>query len=236
MTKKFYYDHPALGRVLLTMRSDARSYVARWKPDGLHLTIPVGTSPERVREVLDSMGPRLIAKRPELKYVEGMTIEVDGLKITIGRQSLFPDKADLTGVSPSEARLAIGTALDFKSPATQKLITDGLKIIAGKHAPAILLPMAKEVAGELGVHPVKWSIGRGDRRLGCCNQKGEISLSRICVFLTPRLRRYVVCHELAHLSEMNHSERFHRLCNQYCGGEERKLETELRNYVWPILR
>lgn len=64
----------------------------------------------------------------------------------------------------------------------------------------------------------------------------KISLSAITMFLPPHLRDYIVCHELAHLSEMNHSARFHEICNGYCGGREKSLQKELKAFRWPILR
>lgn len=233
---RFYYDHASLGRVLITVRNDARRFVARWKADGVHLTVPSGATRQAVTEALDSMAPRLLQSRPTLIYHDGMVIDVDGLRIDIHRQSMFPDKINISATTASEAHIGVGASMDFDSPAVQKSISDGLKIIAGHHAPAILLPQARAIAERLGLKPRRWSIGRGDRRLGCCNSHGEISLSRICVFLTPELREYIICHELAHLTEMNHSPRFHQLCNHYLGGREAHLISRLHSYRWPILK
>ena len=71
--------------------------------------------------------------------------------------------------------------------------------------------------------------------LGRCNSRGVIALSSVLVFLPEELREYVICHELAHLDEMNHSPRFHALCDKYCRGRERQLEAALKAAVIPIV-
>lgn len=234
--RKFFLDHDNLGRVLITVDKRAKNYNARWKADGLHLTVPVSTTYGRVLEVLGEMTPRLLARRPSAVYTDGMTIEVPGLTVRFSRQSMFPDKVNISSCDVNNAVLYVGSGMDFNSPSTVANITKALKVIARHAAPHILLPQAREISASLGVAPLRWEIGRGDRRLGCCNSSGVISLSAICVFLNEELRRYIVCHELAHLTEMNHSARFHALCNRYLNGRERELIGALRAYRWPIAR
>ena len=75
-------------------------------------------------------------------------------------------------------------------------------------------------------------------KLGHCTAREPrtIQLSRNLMFLSERLVRYVICHELAHLTHMNHSPEFHALVDRYTGGRERELEQELKHYPWPIVR
>ena len=74
------------------------------------------------------------------------------------------------------------------------------------------------------------------RKLGHCTTKPVIQLSRNLMFLPEPLVRYIICHELAHLTHMNHSPQFHALCNQYCNGKEKELERQLRQFHFPILK
>lgn len=84
--------------------------------------------------------------------------------------------------------------------------------------------------------PTGWIISSGFRTLGSCSSSGLISLSHILVFLPEELRDYIILHELAHLSEMNHSARFHALLDSYLDGRESQLRSRLRSFPWPILR
>ena len=48
--------------------------------------------------------------------------------------------------------------------------------------------------------------------------------------LPPHLRDFIMHHELTHLMEMNHGERFHALLNQALGGQEAALLREMKLY------
>ncbi len=62
------------------------------------------------------------------------------------------------------------------------------------------------------------------------------NISYILVFMPEHLCDYIIYHELAHLTEMNHGERFHTLLNQYLEGREATLSKELQRYSWPVFR
>ena len=74
------------------------------------------------------------------------------------------------------------------------------------------------------------------RKLGHCTSKKVIQLSRNLMFMPEDLIRYIICHELAHLTHMNHSPEFHALCDRYTGGHEKDLERQLRQFRFPILK
>lgn len=77
----------------------------------------------------------------------------------------------------------------------------------------------------VAVPPLRLSSAR--TRWGSCSHHGGISLNWRLVFMPLPVVDYVVCHELAHLKEMNHSPRFWSVVEQLCP-EWRTRRLELR--------
>ena len=63
-------------------------------------------------------------------------------------------------------------------------------------------------AARLGVPMPKLYLSNARSRWGSCNSRGEVRLNWRLLQAPPHIINYVVCHELAHLKEMNHSARF----------------------------
>jgi predicted metal-dependent hydrolase len=63
-------------------------------------------------------------------------------------------------------------------------------------------------SAKLGVTLPKLLLSSARTRWGSCNSKQEIRLNWRLLQAPPHLINYVICHELAHLKEMNHSARF----------------------------
>ncbi len=67
-------------------------------------------------------------------------------------------------------------------------------------------------------------------RWGSCSSRQTISLNLRLAELPPLTRRYVIFHELCHLQEMNHSQRFWRLLEQYVPNAKNIRQTMNRQY------
>ena len=63
-------------------------------------------------------------------------------------------------------------------------------------------------SAKLGVAMPKLLISSARTRWGSCNSKQEIRINWRLLQAPPHLINYVICHELAHLKEMNHSAKF----------------------------
>ena len=63
-------------------------------------------------------------------------------------------------------------------------------------------------SSKLGVKFTSLTLSNAASRWGSCNSKKEIRLNWRLLQAPPHIINYVVCHELAHIKEMNHSARF----------------------------
>lgn len=232
------FTHSELGEVLVKFKPNARRFIARWGKGRVDLTAPALASERDALEALDRLAPRLLASgRPDcLRFHEGQKICMGPLEVSIIRQSLASSKVFVSQKEADFALISVGDDYDFDDESTTAVVSKALKTIARKNAPRILLPRARELAALHGCHPSGWLISSGCRILGQCNASGIIKLSYMNLFFPDELRDYVICHELAHLSELNHSPRFHQLCDFYLGGREKELMVKMKAFRWPIER
>jgi len=63
-------------------------------------------------------------------------------------------------------------------------------------------------AAKLGVTTPPLKLSNAQARWGSCSSRGDIRLNWRLLQAPPHIINYVVCHELAHLKEMNHSPQF----------------------------
>lgn len=92
--------------------------------------------------------------------------------------------------------------------------------VAALHAREVerVLPQAVEkLESAMGVHASRWSIRRMKTRWGSCTPaSGAIRINARLAAYPPACLEFVVAHELVHLMEPNHGQRFHMLLDIYC--------------------
>lgn len=228
-------QHARLGRVAINTRQNTHRVSARWKKGLLSLNVPQGIGLPTLQRILDDMAPKLLASRPNLLYTINQELHLPLLNIVIRQQNFAPDRI-IGCVKPNMAAIEVGSNFAFNDESTSVFISNALCRVAKSMAADLLIPHARKLAQRINRFPVGWTISTGHRILGQCSSNGIIALSYILLFLPEHLCNYVIYHELTHLSEMNHSPRFHQLLNSYLNGRERQLKSELNRYEWPVLR
>ncbi|MDD2741904.1 MAG: SprT family zinc-dependent metalloprotease [Rhodocyclaceae bacterium] len=92
---------------------------------------------------------------------------------------------------------------------------------------AIFLERLGHYAPLLGVATPPLRLSSARTRWGSCSHHGGIALNWRLIFMPLAVVDYVVCHELAHLKEMNHSPRFWSVVASLCPNWQ-ELRKELR--------
>jgi hypothetical protein len=235
---KGYIEDKEFGKIYVELRRGMTSVRFTYQPDGnLLMRGPMGVSVADLQRMVDANREQLRRlPRPDgVTFQFGQVIECFGCRVVIEPQHTHPGyilnrwDGDMLHLCPHESADLDDEAVKHT---ISKVIGRAMEIEADK----VLLPFAREVADELGLKPAGFEVGRGMRKLGHCTKGRIIQLSRNLMFLPKPLVRYIICHELAHLTHMNHSPEFHALCNRYCNGQEKALERQLRQFRFPILK
>ncbi len=170
------------------------------KPDGrILVSAPLFCSDRKIQQRIDSKKAwieqtqqRLWAKKPILKKDEYLllgevyTVHTDQ---TSGHVSVDVDRKHIT--TPTLSALH-----PFVRSLAKTYLTKKLTSRATRH----------------GCIYNKLFIRSQTTKRGTCSSKKHISLNRKLITLPERIIDYVVCHELAHLTHMNHSKRFRDHC------------------------
>ena len=80
---------------------------------------------------------------------------------------------------------------------------------------------------KLGVSTPPLFLSNASSRWGSCNSRGEVRLNWRLLQAPPHIINYVICHELAHLREMNHSAKFWAVVVSICP-DYKRAEKELK--------
>jgi hypothetical protein len=117
---------------------------------------------------------------------------------------------------PGYLEVFIPTYADPNDPQVQRFISSYLKKNRGRlpQAPTEqtprddILQMVAHYAGLMNLHPKRVTLREMHRRWGSCTERATVTLNTRLSWLPRHIVEYVVCHELAHLQELNHGPQF----------------------------
>ncbi len=239
-----FYTHPRLGRIAVRPGRTTAAVRARWRGNVLTVTCPLGLPSTAFENFIARNEASLLVLKPQLHYAPGKVLDTPETDISILDGTDAQPYDIMTSVeieSPRPGKIeshrvlvAPRVAHLIETPECQKAINNAVLDLASRSTRMFVLPMARRIAAEVGHAPMGWVVNKSVHMLGKCSSDGIITLNPRLAFLPEHLRRFVICHELAHLSEMNHSPAFHRLCNFYLGGNEAALSREIKAFPFPV--
>jgi len=154
---------------------------------------------DKARWILEKLDQRAAAGTPPTIYGEtGETLPLFGKEI-----ALVVSQAR-RGVKLAGAELHIALPEPHRRGAVRALLLHWLKA----RALDALTPRVAHYAARVSLPTPPLRLSNARTQWGVCMSSGRIRLSWRLVHLDPELADYVVAHEVAHLVELNHSERF----------------------------
>lgn len=227
---KQFFDED-VGEVIVKRNSRAKKIIARRKLDQVHLTVPVHLSKREILKYFEDIKPQILTlPAPEtVKITEQSKIKTFTFDLVISRKSLYEDKLHLS-LKDNIATIGVPKKFAIEDDTVQssikRLIIHALRHEAKRVLPGKVAFFAKK--WNLNVAKIKINSSKG--RWGSCSNKRNINLSLFLMMLPEHLIDYVILHELAHITEMNHSQKFWNLLNIYSNGKAKELDRESTNW------
>jgi predicted metal-dependent hydrolase len=154
---------------------------------------------QKARWILTKLDERAAIGTPRTLFGEtGEALPLHGQEVVLavceGRPAVSLAGAELRLFTPEPARRG----------AVRALLQRWLK----RRALEALAPRLAHYAARVSLPPPPFALSNARTQWGVCMASGRIRLAWRLVHLEPELADYVVAHEVAHLVELNHSERF----------------------------
>ncbi len=150
--------------------------------------------------ILKKLSARNDSKIPSLRWQDGEQLLLLGNTVTLAVRHDVRSRAVIH--QPGLIELAMPD--HNEAPAVARKVLQWYK----KQALIDFSRRLEIFSAKLGVALPKLLISNARTRWGSCNSKREIRINWRLLQAPPHLINYVVCHELAHLKEMNHSAKF----------------------------
>lgn len=206
-------------------RSSRRSIGLSIDQRGLRVGAPQGAALRDIEALIRQHGDWVLDKlaawreRPaatRFAVVDGAVLDLLGSPT---RLRIAPAKRASACFAADEIRLAVPDSAD---PA--RVLEAALR----EKARALFGERLAHFAPFLGVAAPPLRLSSARTRWGSCSARGNIALNWRLLLMPPAIVDYVVCHELAHLKEMNHSPRFWSVVERLCP-DWRARRLELRH-------
>lgn len=207
-----YFIDKEFGKVVVTFRRGMKNVRCRWRGNRLYMSAPYGME-KQLEGLVDADRDKIRAlNHQKITFHDGQVIPCFHTTLTISTDAKLTTNCVAHGIDPADGvslYMCVPADLDLESDAATRALSKVISLLFGRIAHRYLIPYAQSEAARLGLKPRGFEIGKGTVKLGHCTRGGLIQLSRHLMLLPEPLVQYEVCHELAHLTHMDHSPAFH---------------------------
>ena len=206
---------------------EVRHPTIRVLPSGkVSVTVPPGTP---VHSLIERNSAWIERKRGEILEISRDRAGQEG-RILLGGRFLRLESGPSCGIREEGGVLSYTTPGDLKAFLKKMLRSD-------------LLPRLEAQAGRMHVRVAGMTVREQRSRWASCSPGGRISVNLRVLALPPAVRDYLVVHELSHLLEPNHSQRYWGRVGEFYP-DYQFAEEELRRYwilierdgIWEVLK
>lgn len=219
--------HQPIGFTL--MRSRRRSIGLQITDDGLRVTAPQWVGLRQVDEAVISKAPWILGKlahyqsrkerlaMAQTQWCDGGQIPYLGkrIRLSLGHALRVAHTFSGNPLAPLEHDLL---KLNLPISADHARIRDSVDVWLQGQALAWFRLRLEAFDKQFGLTPAGWRLSAAATRWGSCNCSGNIMLNWRLIHFEPAIIDYVIAHELAHLSFMNHSRDFWQEVERLCPG------------------
>ncbi len=103
-----------------------------------------------------------------------------------------------------------------KNPGDTEMLKDYLKLWYVEQFKRVIEIRISYFSKIMGLNPGKITVREQKTRWGSCSSKGNLNFNWKLIMAPLEVLDYVVIHELCHMKEMNHSDRFWALVKELC--------------------
>lgn len=212
---------PGIGEIVFQRSWRASHYRLTLRKDGVAVaTIPARGSEREALRFVEQQGEWLARARERQKQrPRGAEVWTLGTHVLWrGALEEIRKAADAFPTAPGEqAKPAVCLAADvFRVPRLDGDLRPTLEAHFARKAKIEIPARTWELAAETGSEVKLVSVRNQRSRWGSCSGAGTISLNWRLLQTPDFVRDYVIYHELAHLREMNHSDRFWSQVDRLC--------------------
>ena len=178
-------------------------------PDTLSLTLPRRISLERGLEFVQSREVWILSHLPK---GEKILLEHGQIIPVLGKEYRIEAHQGRGITTLEEGKLNVYGSAEFTTRRMKDFLTARLLEYCSARATQMAQETGKKIQGIRITHAVS--------RWGSCSSKGIVSFHFLLVFAPPEILDYLIAHEVAHLTHMNHSPKFWELVRHLCPSME----------------
>jgi hypothetical protein len=198
--------------------------------EGVVVTAPDDVSEDTIREIVRSRAAWIFEKQARIEELEQPPLKkefLSGEKLSyLGRRYRLQiiKNGDHTTPTVTLKEGKFYVSIDGDGEDRRKTIRQALIAWYRQHARAKLAERVGRYADKVGVTPRSVEVKNQQKRWGSCTKTGDLLFNWRIIMAPMSIVDYVVVHELCHLKEENHTERFWRMLKTVIPDYEERKE------------